>query len=267
MSQQGLTLAGVFVRIKHRSFYRFCFSLATPIERADYHQASRRGPWAQKKAPPKQRQFFVELKGSAITNVATSISQLIGVSAVNDRRTSNRPLHLFEGLVGQRLSFEFGVGCLVRCGHGWSLQLNPLWLDHSETATAPSKAARSSSRCTRCRGPEVPFWATAFSLIRPRLAQQQLRRSAATKTTSHRDATDLDGLLQQVCNQVAGAASLKGSPFLKPMHEMPRQGGADPGRFAAQQLRCGHGRASSPLGLKRWSHQSNVSWVGHGAGC
>ena len=37
-------------------------------------------------------------------------------------------------------------------------------------------------------------------------------------------------------------------------------------RMAPHQFGCGHSRAGSPLGLKRWSHQSNVSWVGHEVG-
>ncbi len=37
-----------------------------------------------KKPPPKQGQVFVELEGSAMATVTTSVSQFIGVSAVNN---------------------------------------------------------------------------------------------------------------------------------------------------------------------------------------
>ena len=46
------------------------------------------------------------------------------------------------------------------------------------------------------------------------------------------------GPLQQVGNEVRQASTFVVGPFLEALGKMPRQGGADPLRFAVKQVRC-----------------------------
>ncbi len=80
---------------------------------------------------------------------------------------------------------------------------------------------------------------------------------AATEPSLARPLRSRNRPLQQMGNQVAQAAPLISSPLFKAVNKVPGQSGADPGRLAAEQFRCGHRNAGSPLGAEMMSHQFN----------